>query len=124
MFVVVNTDLHVNRLSRNFERVAITFQPRFVFDDLKIGEPKADEARKVIRNRLVNYDRVPVAQNLGSFGDKSNHEWTQYYLDDGEHNPALDTCPVEDFSALSKTSGENSSACPEINLKRVVFDRE
>lgn len=101
MFVVVNTDLHERRRSRAFDRVAITFQPRFVFDDIAAGTPKGDEARRLIRSRLVDYDETPVTPLLGSYGDDENREWQQYYLDDGEDVPALRTCPVTGFRALA-----------------------
>lgn len=101
MFVVVNTDLHERRRSRAFDRVAITFQPRFVFDDIAAGTPKGDEARRLIRSRLADYDDAPVTALLGSYGDDRNREWQQYYLDDGEDVPALGTCPVTGFRALA-----------------------
>ena len=101
MFVVVNTDLHEKRRSRAFDRVAITFQPRFVFDDIAAGTPKGDEARRLIRARLRDYDETPVTPLLGSYGDDANREWQQYYLDDGEDVAALRTCPVTGFRALA-----------------------
>ncbi|GIG40972.1 YqcI/YcgG family protein [Cellulomonas phragmiteti] len=101
MFVVVNTDLHEKRRSRAFDRVAITFQPRFVFDDIAAGTVKGDEARRLIRARLSDYDDAPVTPLLGSFGDDANREWQQYYLDDGQDVAALRTCPVTGFRALA-----------------------
>lgn len=94
MFVVVNTELHRDRRSRNFERVAITFQPRFVFDDIKPGTRQGDNARKIIRQRVNKYDRAPLTTSLGDFGDANNNEWRQYYLDDGSDTIAKGRCPV------------------------------
>lgn len=93
MFVVVNTDLHQRRLSRRLSRVAITFQPRFVFDDIAEGTPLGDAARTLIRGRLATYDNVPIPENLGSFGDDANREWNQYYLDDGNPADIPQVCP-------------------------------
>lgn len=96
MFVVVNTDLHENRMSRRMSRVAVTFQPRFVFEDIAEGTPRGDAARLLIRARLATYDKVPPPETLGNFGDADNREWTQYYLDDG--NSEVPTrCPFSRF---------------------------
>lgn len=95
MFVVVNTELHQKRRSRHMSRVAITFQPRFVFDDIAEGTTRGDAARKIIRGRLVTYDSVPLPEKLGSFGDPNNREWVQYYLDDGDTTEIPHSCPFK-----------------------------
>jgi FPC/CPF motif-containing protein YcgG len=95
MFVVINTELHQRRMSRHMSRVAITFQPRFVFDDIAEGTALGDAARQVIRGRLATYDKVPLPESLGSFGDPTNREWTQYYLDDGAAEEIPQTCPFK-----------------------------
>lgn len=74
MFVVVNTDFHKHRLSRSLSRVTITFQPRFVFDDIAEGTPRGDAARVLTRGRLLTYDTVPITVNLGGFGEPENRE--------------------------------------------------
>ncbi len=97
MFVVVNTELHERRMSRRMSHVAITFQPRFVFDDIAEGTPRGDAARALIRGRLATYDAVPLPENLGSFGDDTNREWNQYYLDDGDAAEIPSSCPFKHF---------------------------
>lgn len=97
MFVVVNTDLHKRRQSRRLSRVTITFQPRFVFDDIAEGTPRGDAARAVIRARLADYDASPVSETFGSFGDANNREWAQYYIGDGDPADVSGSCP---FSRL------------------------
>ncbi|AGW42418.1 hypothetical protein O159_24820 [Leifsonia xyli subsp. cynodontis DSM 46306] len=97
MFVVVNTELHEHRLSRRLSRVAVTFQPRFVFDDIAEGTPRGDAARAIIRGRFASYDTAPLPENLGSFGDVSNREWNQYYLDDGTSADIPASCPFDRF---------------------------
>ena len=94
MFVVVNTDIHELRRSRYFDRVAITFQPRFVFEDLKPDSDSGRNARTIIRGRLADYDRVALTSMVGNYGDPENHEWRQYYVDDGEDVISLGACPV------------------------------
>lgn len=95
MFVVANTPRHTDRRSRQSRYFTVTFQPRFVFDDLKAGTPAGDKARVVIRRRLDTYDTVERTPLLGSFGDPGNVEWSQYFLDD--ENKPLDLaagCPI------------------------------
>jgi uncharacterized protein len=94
MFVVANTPAHQQRASRGFEYLAITFQPRFVFDDLSEDSPQGHNARKVIRARLRAYDAVPPSPLLGGFGAPGNREWTQYFLDDEDTALSADRrCP-------------------------------
>ncbi|WP_166459389.1 YqcI/YcgG family protein [Amycolatopsis pithecellobii] len=94
-FVVANTAFHTTRRSRYFDYLAITFQPRFVFDDLSEQSPAGRNARKIIRARLREYDDVPPHASLGSFGDEHNREWVQYFLPDNETVvPGTTRCPV------------------------------
>lgn len=95
MFVVANTPQHTARRSRQSRYLTITFQPRFVFDDLKAGTPAGDKARKAIRKRLEDYDSVERTPLLGSFGAPGNLEWSQYFLNDD--NAPVDLaagCPI------------------------------
>jgi FPC/CPF motif-containing protein YcgG len=95
MFVVANCPRYVHRKSRYFEHLAVTFQPRFVFDDLKDGTPTGQRARTIIRQRLAAYDSVERTPLLGCFGVPGNREWTQYFLDDD--NESFDDsarCPL------------------------------
>jgi hypothetical protein len=95
MFVVANTPRHTDRRSRQSAYFTITFQPRFVFDDLKAGTPTGDKARTVIRRRLETYDSVERTPLLGSFGEPGNVEWSQYFLNDD--NAPVDLaagCPI------------------------------
>ncbi len=78
-------------------RVGITFQLRFVFDDIAEGTPRGDAARTMVRGRLAAYDAVPLPENLGSFGDENNREWNQYYLDDGNTSDVPAACPFKHF---------------------------
>lgn len=97
MFVVVNTALHERRASRHLSRVTITFQPRFVFDDIAEGTPRGDAARALIRQRLASYDSVGISAKFGSFGNVGNREWVQYYLDDGDPSDIPASCPFSAF---------------------------
>lgn len=106
-FVVANTPSHELRMSRFFEYFAITFQPRFVFDDLAAGNRTADNAKAVIRGRLKVYDHLAPSPDLGSFGAVGNREWTQYFLDDHAvpATPAHTQCPfVQTGAAQNPTT--------------------
>lgn len=94
-FVVANTPNHELRSSRFFEYFTVTFQPRFVFDDLAVGNRTADNAKAVIRGRLKVYDQLAPSSDLGSFGVTGNREWTQYFLHDhaAPATPAHARCP-------------------------------
>jgi len=96
MFVVANTPAHKQRQSRTFEYFAVTFQPRFVFDDIGEDSQQGLNARKIIRTRLEHYDAVSRTPLLGSFGAEGNREWVQYFLDDDNKNipSPTDRCPI------------------------------
>ncbi len=100
LFVVSNTPYHLRRRSRYFEYFLVTFQPRFVFDNLKTGTPGGDKARAVIRRRLAEYDLVELTPLLGSFSAVGNKEWQQYFLDDdNEPVDPSDGCPIHNRMA-------------------------
>lgn len=95
LFVVANTPAHRHRRSRYFEYLVVTFQPRFVFDDLGPDTRRGRNARRVIRRQLASYDEVPQTPYLGNFGDPDNREWMQYFLaDDNTPLPATAKCPL------------------------------
>lgn len=97
-FVVANTPFHGQRSSRFFEYMAVTFQPRFVFDDIAESTPAGKNARRIIRGRLGEYDSVPPHRSLGSFGSDDNREWTQYFLPDDESTvPRQARCPINHY---------------------------
>ncbi len=100
MFVVANSPHYRRRKSRYFENFAITFQPRFVFEDLQGFTRLGDNARTVIRRRLAEYDDVEPTPLLGSFGVDGNKEWTQYFLsDDNEPLDPAARCPISQARA-------------------------
>jgi hypothetical protein len=98
MFVVCNTPAHVARQSRRASTFMLTFQPRWVFDDI-LGTPDAaEQSVRQVRSRLQNYGLLPPSPELGLFGDPNNKEFRQYFLLD-DNVPA--SCP---FHTLKTTS--------------------
>jgi len=96
IFVVCNTPAHQKRRSRSAKTFMITFQPRWVFEDLK-GE-KGEKGRALVRKRLAKYDEVEVHPAMGFYGEEENREWKQYFIrDTNEDIP--EECP---FHAMMK----------------------
>lgn len=93
IFVVCNTPSHTKRKSRYSSFFTITFQPRWVFDNV-IGKnvPNSDRNKATIRKRLSNFDQIPPSQELGAFGDDHNREWKQYFLHDN-NDKKNNKCP-------------------------------
>lgn len=57
----------------------VTFQPRWVFDDLNGSTAFGRNMSRLIRSRLEAYDQAPIHPQLGWYGGKDNREWKQYF---------------------------------------------
>lgn len=99
IFVVCNTPAHKERRSRRAKGFMITFQPRWVFEELK-GE-KGQKGRALVRKRLEKYDAVEVHPAMGFYGEEDNREWKQYFI--RNTNDVPEGCP---FHAMMKTTEE------------------
>ncbi|MGP4845010.1 YqcI/YcgG family protein [Marinobacter sp. 1Y8] len=98
IFVVCNTPSHILRYSRHSQYFMITFQPRWVFDNI-LGTPaQADKAFSKVRAILKSYDITPVSPDLGIYGQEGVLESKQYFLDD-INNPR--TCPYKSLEENS-----------------------
>jgi uncharacterized protein len=106
IFVVCNTPAHVNRQSRRASCFMLTFQPRWVFDDI-LGTPEiAAKSTGKVRRRLEPYDLVPPSPALGTYGDTDNREYSQYYL--GDTN-AQSRCPIHSLTGHSTSTKEKAA---------------
>jgi uncharacterized protein len=94
MFVVCTTPAHRQRRSRSSKGFVITFQPRWVFEDLGIDTRRGRQARERIRKRLRRYDGVPAYPGLGPYGTPEYREWAQYFLPDS-NDVAKGECPLQ-----------------------------
>ncbi|MCX4849518.1 YqcI/YcgG family protein [Streptomyces sp. NBC_00893] len=92
VFVVCNTPAHTARKSRSNPCFMITFQPRWVFEDLDPTTSRGWAARRVIRNRLRAFDGLEPSPELGNYGDPENREWRQYFLFE-ENDAKAPACP-------------------------------
>ena len=93
VFVVCNTPSHRSRKSRYSKNFMITFQPRWVFEGV-IGEgaPNSDRIKREIRRRLTLFDTVEPSPELCGYGEESNREWKQYFLQE-TNVPKSGACP-------------------------------
>ncbi|WP_024806313.1 YqcI/YcgG family protein [Nocardia sp. BMG51109] len=92
LFVVCNTPAHLARRSRYSPVFMISFQPRWVFEEIGADTPRGATARRVIRQRLRAFDNLEPASALGGYGDPGNREWRQYFLSDAVDD-AEPVCP-------------------------------
>ncbi|MFM2149073.1 MAG: hypothetical protein RLZZ187_1379 [Pseudomonadota bacterium] len=103
-FVVCATPAHVARQSRRASTFVMTFQPRWVFDKILGTRKSAERAIAKVRARLAPYDLIPAAPSLGHYGDLSNREYAQYFIDDTNEKPK---CP---FAKMPKPKTEEQAA--------------
>ncbi|PGR70381.1 YqcI/YcgG family protein [Bacillus cereus] len=82
IFVVCNTPSHQLRQSRYAETFMITFQPRWVFDEIGLLTPKGKKQKELVRKLLNIYDSIEEYPYLGTYGDLDNKEWLQYFIPD------------------------------------------
>lgn len=102
IFVVCNTPAHVQRQSRRATTFMITFQPRWVFDNILGKDAASQKALEKVRERLAAFDLIEASPALGHYGDAENREFSQYFL--GDDNKPME-CP---FHTL-KTSKEQAA---------------
>lgn len=82
IFVVCNTPAHIMRQSRRSSSFMVTFQPRWVFEEILGTTLKAKRSTSKVRSRLMQFDLLAPSPHLGSYGDPTNREYAQYFLHD------------------------------------------
>jgi hypothetical protein len=81
LFMVARTPEYDRRRSRYTPHgLEVTVQPRSVFDGLEADTERGAAARRVIRERLADYDDADRHPDIGDFGDGDAREWQQYLL--------------------------------------------
>ena len=91
IFVVCNSPAHILRQRRRSTSYMVTFQPRWVFEDITDSqEPAALKALETVRERLAAFDAIAPAPHLGSYGAAGNREYQKYFIDDTNDVPR---CP-------------------------------
>ena len=93
MFVVAASPTYRLRRSRNLgPGMALIFQPRKLFLDIKTSEPIAASLRHWLHKRMQTYDGMTMHPDIGFYGDVNNFEWKQYALPD-DNAPVAGKCP-------------------------------
>ncbi|WP_101296176.1 YqcI/YcgG family protein [Halegenticoccus soli] len=98
IFLVARAPCYERRHSRYAPHgLEITVQPRWVFDGLGGDTEAGQNARRVIRDRLADYDDVPRHPDIGDYGEPGVREWKQYVLPD-TNEERVDTFPFPEWS--------------------------
>jgi FPC/CPF motif-containing protein YcgG len=95
MFIVGRAPFYEKRRSRYTPHgLEITIQPRGTLNDITGDTEAGQQARTKIRQRLKEYDDVPLHPDMGDYGDADSREWKQYFLPEDPTN-SIETCPLE-----------------------------
>lgn len=92
MFVLGSGPAHVTRRSRYSAVRAISFQPRFMFDELIDAPVLLSRARRIIRERVLQMDGIPVHPMIQMYHEEGNREWRQYVVPE-DNSPITGRCP-------------------------------
>jgi uncharacterized protein len=98
MFVLGSGPVHVARRSRFSPVRAISFQPRFMFDELIDTPDLLARARKIIRGRVLEMDGLPVHPMIQMYHEDGNREWRQYVVPE-DNSPIEGSCPFHPTDA-------------------------
>lgn len=92
MFVLGGGPAHVTRRSRQNPVRTISFQPRFMFDELIDTPELLGRARRIIRQRVLEMDGIPVHPMIQMYHEDGNREWRQYVVPE-DNLPIEGSCP-------------------------------
>jgi FPC/CPF motif-containing protein YcgG len=92
MFVLGSGPAHVARRSRYNSVRTISFQPRFMFDELISTPVLLARARRIIRERVLEIDGFPVHPMIQMYHEDGNREWRQYVVPE-DNSPIEGSCP-------------------------------
>ena len=90
-FVSCATPAHKIRKSRHFSTLLMAFQPRWIFEEINDSTAFGRKLKKLIRQRINEYDDIPAHPDLKWYGQKGSNEWKQYFLSDDNDSPSK--CP-------------------------------
>jgi FPC/CPF motif-containing protein YcgG len=95
LFVYCATPSHENRMSRHFPYFLIAVTPRSVLENFYSSTSHSLKIKAKIRERLAEYDTIPIHPDLNSYGQNDNFEWKQYFLHDDD--TTLSKCPFHKY---------------------------
>ena len=99
-FISCAPPAHKVRKSRHFSTLFRAIQPRWRFDAINDTTAFGRKIKKLIRQRIADYDTVPGHPDLKWYGQEDSYEWKQYFLSDDNHSPSK--CP---FLRMSQENG-------------------
>jgi FPC/CPF motif-containing protein YcgG len=107
LFVLGSGPAHRARRSRYTPVRTISFQPRFMFDELIAKPMLLSRARTIIRRRVLAMDGFPVHPMIQMYHEDGNREWRQYVVPE-DNLPIEGSCPfharARDAAAPAPTS--------------------
>ncbi|MFJ7732135.1 YqcI/YcgG family protein [Lysinibacillus sp. NPDC097231] len=109
-FVSCATPAHKLRKSRNFSTLLMAFQPRWIFEEMNDSTAFGRKLKKLIRQRITEYDAIPAHPDLKWYGQEDSYEWKQYFLSDDNRSPSK--CP---FFRM-----QNSLSFPQDNEQSIM----
>lgn len=118
LFVVCNSPAHKLRRSRYASTFMITFQPRWVFEFLQ--HPSGQKSIKAVRDILKTYDDIDIHPELGTYGNKKNKEWLQYYLSDNNEKVTKE-CPFK-LPKQAMSNGVSLQKGNSITIEQAVME--
>jgi FPC/CPF motif-containing protein YcgG len=95
IFVVCSTPAHIKRQSRRSSALVVTFQPRWVFENLLKTERSTEVAFSNVRSRLLDFDLSAPSPHLGKYGEPEVREFRQYFL---LENDLAVSCPFRSLT--------------------------
>ncbi|MEK5339158.1 YqcI/YcgG family protein [Weizmannia sp. FSL W8-1119] len=124
IFVVCNTPAHSLRKSRHAGTFMITFQPRWVFDKMGLLTPKGEKYKKIVRELISKYDSIPEYPYLGTYGNKNNKEWLQYFIPESNDVQNIDKCPFHHLQKEERVTLEQVKYLKgnKVDLEAAVFE--
>jgi len=90
-FISCATPAHKLRKSRHFSTLLMAFQPRWIFEEINDSTVFGRKLKKLIRQRISEYDAIPAHPDLKWYGQEDSYEWKQYFLSDDHRSPTK--CP-------------------------------
>ena len=90
-FISSATPAHKLRKSRHFSTLLMAFQPRWIFEEINDSTVFGRKLKKLIRQRISEYDAIPAHPDLKWYGQENSYEWKQYFLSDDHRSPSK--CP-------------------------------
>jgi len=90
-FISCATPAHKMRRSRHFSTLLMAIQPRWIFEEINDSTAFGRKLKKLIRQRIANYDALPGHPDLKWYGQEDSYEWKQYFLSDDNNSPSK--CP-------------------------------